>query len=556
MEPILRVEGLTKHFPINRGVFSRTVGHVRAVDGVSFDVAPGETLGLVGESGSGKTTVGRCILRLTTPTSGQILFGGRDVTAIPRAELLGLRRELQVVFQDPYSSLNPRLRVLDIVGEALSVHGIAKGANVERRVSALLERVGLSPSWIHRYPHEFSGGQRQRIGIARAIALAPKLIVCDEAVSALDVSIQAQVVNLLIELRREMNMAYLFIAHDLSVVRHVSHRIAAMYLGRLVEVAPSPRLFASPAHPYTRALLAAIPIADPARQHRHLPLVGEIPSPANPPRGCHFHTRCPAVRPECRRDDPDAIEVEPGHTVRCVHARALPAGAEWYAELSRRIERATADNAAEGERAPEIGARAIARDDEAPVEWLDAWKTRAASHAADRAATAAAARERRRNVGVAVAVLGALLVCTGHTGLGVLIAVAAYMAAIRRQLRRPSLGDAYIAFALLSSLLIGRAIVEHGRRARTAAMLRALSQQIEERAKLTGALPERLTDLGWRLYPLFDSGVPNDPWGRAYSYRAPGTEGRRFDLGSTGPDGVPSSDDIGHVPPSSKSSSE
>jgi oligopeptide/dipeptide ABC transporter ATP-binding protein len=552
-EPLLRVEGLTKHFPINRGVFSRTVGHVRAVDGISFDVAPGETLGLVGESGSGKTTVGRCVLRLATPTSGRILFAGRDVTTMPRAGLLGLRRELQVVFQDPYSSLNPRLRVLDIVGEALSVHGIARGAEVERRVSALLERVGLSPSWMHRYPHEFSGGQRQRIGIARAIALGPKLIVCDEAVSALDVSIQAQVVNLLIELRRETNMAYLFIAHDLSVVRHISHRIAAMYLGRLVEVAPSPRLFAAPAHPYTRALLSAIPIADPARRHRHLPLAGEIPSPANPPSGCHFHTRCPAVRPECRRDDPEAIEVEPGHTVRCVHARDLPAGAGWHAELTRRIERATAENAAQRHRAPEIVAAA---DDEASVEWLDAWRTRATSHAADRAASAAAARERSRKIGIGVGVLGVLLVCVGHTGLGIVVSVLAYAATVRRQLRRPFLGDASVALTLLSSLLVGRVVVEHGRRARADEMLRALSQQLEERAKLTGTLPERLSDLGWRLYPLFDRGVPNDPWGRAYSYRVPGSEGRRFDLGSTGPDGVPSADDVGHVARSAAAASE
>ncbi|HVW27680.1 MAG TPA: oligopeptide/dipeptide ABC transporter ATP-binding protein [Polyangiaceae bacterium] len=552
-EPLLRVEGLTKHFPITRGVFSRTAGQVRAVDGVSFDVAPGETLGLVGESGSGKTTVGRCILRLTAPTSGRILFGGRDVVTMPKTELLSLRRELQVVFQDPYSSLNPRLRVLDIVGEALSVHGIATGADVERRVSELLERVGLSPSWIHRYPHEFSGGQRQRVGIARAIALRPKLIVCDEAVSALDVSIQAQVINLLVELRREMNMAYLFIAHDLSVVRHVSHRIAAMYLGRLVEVAPSPRLFATPAHPYTRALLSAIPVADPEHRHRRLVLAGEIPSPANPPSGCHFHTRCPAVRPECRREDPKAMEVEPGHTVRCVHARDLPAGGDWFSELSRRIERATVENAAEREQTPEIAPRASEPEG---IEWLDAWKARATSHAADRAESAALRRGRRRDAGVGIGVLGAILVCVGHALVGVALAVSAYLAAVRRDVRRRYVADAAVAATLLASLLVGRAVVEHGRRTRAEALVRSLSRQIEERAKLTGALPGRLTDLGWRLYPLFEDGIPNDPWGRAFFYRAPGTDGRRFDLGSTGPDGVPSADDIGQVatgaPPNSK----
>jgi len=538
-EPLLRVESLTKHFPITRGVLSRTVGHVRAVDGVSFDVAPGETLGLVGESGSGKTTVGRCILRLARPTSGRVLFGGRDVTTLKAAELKGLRRELQVVFQDPYSSLNPRLRVLDIVGEALVVHGIARGADVERKVAALLERVGLAPAWVHRYAHEFSGGQRQRIGVARAIALNPKLIVCDEAVSALDVSIQAQVINLLVELRREMNIAYLFIAHDLSVVRHVSHRIAAMYLGRLVEVAPSPRLFAAPAHPYTRALLSAIPVPDPRREHRHLALTGEIPSPANPPSGCHFHTRCPAVRPECHRDDPPPVEVEPGHTVRCVHAHELPAGVDWYDELSRRIERATLDNVTARERAPDIAPREI--------EWLDAWKTRAASHAADRAANVAALRERSRNVGVAACALGVALVCAGQAWLGSIVTAVAYLGAVRHGLRRRSSTDAIVVLALLLSLRIGHAVVEHGRRTRAEATLRALSEQIEEQARLTSVLPERLSDLGFRLYPIFENGIPSDPWGRAFVYRVPGTNGRRFDLGSTGPDGVPSADDVGIV---------
>ncbi|HEX3597722.1 MAG TPA: ABC transporter ATP-binding protein, partial [Polyangiaceae bacterium] len=395
-EPLLCVGALTKHFPITRGVFSRVVGHVRAVDDVSFDIAPGETLGLVGESGSGKTTVGRCVLGLTTPTSGRVLFDGRDVNALPPRDSKRLRRDLQVVFQDPFSSLNPRMRVLDIVGEALEVHGLAKGPDVERRVAVLLERVGLSPSWIHRYPHEFSGGQRQRIGIARAIALEPKLIVCDEAVSALDVSIQAQVVNLLLELRREMGMAYLFIAHDLSVVRHLSHRIAAMYLGRIVEVAPSARLFAAPAHPYTRALLAAIPSLKPGAPLKRLVLSGEIPSPANPPSGCRFHTRCPAVRPECRGDEPRAVEVEPGHTVRCIHAYELPASGAWLEELSRRIDGATRENAANAGHSPDLARDAAA----VATELGRAWKRPDRSTAA-RESTKRPARSRPSHLVVA-----------------------------------------------------------------------------------------------------------------------------------------------------------
>jgi oligopeptide/dipeptide ABC transporter ATP-binding protein len=487
---------LVKHFPITRGVFSRVVGQVRAVDGVSFDIAPGETLGLVGESGSGKTTVGRCVLRLAAATAGRVVFEGRDVATLPSTDVRQLRRRLQVVFQDPFSSLNPRMRVLDIVGEALDVHGIAKGPELERRVSALLERVGLSPSWIHRYPHEISGGQRQRIGVARAIALEPKLIVCDEAVSALDVSIQAQVVNLLIELRREMGIAFIFLAPDLSVVRLVSHRVAAMYLGRLVEVAPSARLFAAPAHPYTRALLSAIPVAKPGGHKRRVVLAGEIPSPANPPSGCHFHTRCPAVRPECRRDDPRSVEVEPGHTVRCVHAVDLPPGDGWFAELSRRIDDATRANDANAEHAPELSDGAAHSELE-----LTAWNRAERPPTTTERTTPSPATRARHLVFAAVAVLAALLV--------------------------------------------GHAAAEHGRRTRTRAMLRDLSEQVEERAKLTGALPERLTDLGWRLYPIVANGIPNDPWGHPFMYRVPGSNGRRFDLSSNGADGVPSADDIG-----------
>ncbi|HVR19287.1 MAG TPA: oligopeptide/dipeptide ABC transporter ATP-binding protein, partial [Polyangiaceae bacterium] len=313
--PLLAVQGLTKHFPVTRGLLGRVVGHVRAVDDLSFEIARGETLGLVGESGSGKTTAGRAILRLVEPSAGRVLFEGTDVTTADADTLRGLRRRMQIVFQDPYASLNPRMRVIDIVGEALEVHGLAQGAEVERRVASFLRKVGLSPSWINRYPHEFSGGQRQRLGIARAIALEPKLIVCDEPVSALDVSIQAQVVNLLKDLARELDLSYLFIAHDLSIVRHISHRVAVMYLGQLVELAPAKRLFEAPAHPYTRALLSAIPIPDPKRKRTRLVLAGDVPSPTNPPSGCRFHTRCPAAFERCANEEPESVEVEAGHAV-------------------------------------------------------------------------------------------------------------------------------------------------------------------------------------------------------------------------------------------------
>jgi oligopeptide/dipeptide ABC transporter ATP-binding protein len=484
--PLLRVEGLEKHFPVRRGVFARETGRVRAVDGVAFDIAPGETLGLVGESGSGKTTVGRCVLRLLEPTAGRVLFAGRDMGTLGKAELRRTRRELQVIFQDPYSSLNPRLRVVDIVGEALRVHGLAEGPEVERRVAALLERVGLSARHLDRYPHEFSGGQRQRIGIARALALEPKLVVCDEAVSALDVSIQAQVLNLLVELGRERELSYLFIAHDLSVVRHVSHRVAVMYLGRIAELGPTKRLFEAPAHPYTRALLAAIPSPTVGPRPRRLLLAGEIPSPLNPPQGCRFHTRCPAVLPECRRDDPAGVEVEPGHVVHCVHAVRLPEGNAWFAELSRRIEAATAANTAAHE--PAI---VLTEPGQVPM------------------------REPRAT------------------------------ASDRRMQRRPTLLQSIVALAVV--LIVGHFVQEYRRRTTTEGVLRAVTAELEGRKHLSGQIPTSLAELGWRLYPIFPDGVPRDAWGRSLRYRVPGTDGRAFDLGSTGRDGVPSKDDIGHV---------
>jgi oligopeptide/dipeptide ABC transporter ATP-binding protein len=319
---LLEVDHLVKHFPIKSGVLiDREIGRVRAVDDVSFRVTEGETLGLVGESGCGKSTLCRTVLRLIEPTSGSVRFDGREIATVSRRELRPLRREMQMIFQDPYASLNPRKRVGQIVGDPLALHGVASGAELRSQVQELLERVGLNPEHYNRYPHEFSGGQRQRIGIARALALRPKLIIADEPVSALDVSIQAQIINLLDDLQDEFKLTYLFVAHDLSVVRHVSDRIAVMYLGKIMEVSPAEELYTKPIHPYTSALLAAIPIPDPRenRQRERIVVSGEPPNPITPPSGCVFHPRCPRATQICREEEPPLARYPNGHLAACHH---------------------------------------------------------------------------------------------------------------------------------------------------------------------------------------------------------------------------------------------
>lgn len=319
---LLRVDNLVKHFPIMRGILQKQVGAVRAVDGISFELKRGETLGLVGESGCGKSTTGRAVLQLYRPTSGNVHFDGTDLTAIKGEELRAMRRKMQMIFQDPYASLNPRMTVGEIVREPLIVHKVATESEADERVKQLLELVKLNPSFSSRYPHEFSGGQRQRIGIARALALQPSFIVCDEPISALDVSIQAQVVNLLEELQKEFNLTYLFIAHDLSMVRHISDRVAVMYLGVIVELATRDELYGHPLHPYSQALLSAVPIPDPVAEatRQRIILTGDVPSPANPPSGCRFRTRCPIAEAKCAEARPDFREIKPGHFVACFFA--------------------------------------------------------------------------------------------------------------------------------------------------------------------------------------------------------------------------------------------
>ena len=336
-ETVLEVERLSKHFPVHRGVIlSKRIGLVRAVDDVSFTLARGETLALVGESGCGKSTTGRLILRLLDPTSGSIRYKGQEIAGLDSASMRRLRRRMQIIFQDPYASLNPRMTIAETIGEPLALHGIAEGKAGEARVRELLEVVGLLPEHARRYPHQFSGGQRQRIGIARALAASPELIVCDEPVSALDVSIQAQVVNLLQNLQQRFGLSYLFIAHDLSVVKHIADRIAVMYLGRLVEIGDKRSLFAQPRHPYTQALLSAIPNPDPSRRSKRIILAGDVPSAMAPPPGCRFHTRCLHAQDRCRVEAPELQTVAPGHQVACHRHAELPPGGVLFSTAETR----------------------------------------------------------------------------------------------------------------------------------------------------------------------------------------------------------------------------
>jgi oligopeptide/dipeptide ABC transporter ATP-binding protein len=328
MTQVLDVRSLRKHFPIRQGLFSRVSGQVRAVDDVSFTIARGETLSLVGESGCGKTTTSRCILRAITPTSGEIRFRTSDgqeidVARLDRRKLRPLRRQMQMIFQDPFSSLNPRMTIAESIGEPLLVNGLTDSKIRNARVAELLELVQLPSAYLNRFPHAFSGGQRQRIGIARALALNPSLIVADEPVSALDVSVQAQIVNLMLDLQDRLGLAYLFVAHDLSVVKHVSHRVAVMYVGRIVEIAPTAALFDTPRHPYTEALLSAVPVPDPRRRAQRIVLEGDVADPSDPPPGCHFHPRCRYATDRCRQETPALTEVAPGHAVRCLRAAEL-----------------------------------------------------------------------------------------------------------------------------------------------------------------------------------------------------------------------------------------
>jgi oligopeptide/dipeptide ABC transporter ATP-binding protein len=555
-DELLRVEGLCKYFPVVRGVFGKTVGHVRAVDDVSFTIRRGETLGLVGESGCGKTTAGRSILRLIEPSAGRVYFDGTDITALTQRQMRQYRRRMQIVFQDPFGSLNPRMRVVDIVGEAIERHGLARGAGVEAEVRELLRKVGLSPSWLNRYPHEFSGGQRQRIGVARAIAVSPDLIVCDEAVSALDVSIQAQVINLLIDLRREMNLAYLFIAHDLSVVRHISERVAVMYLGEIVEYAACAELFKQPAHPYTRALLSAIPVPDPRQRSRRVVLEGDVPTPLDPPSGCHFHPRCPSAVERCSEEPPPVVHLEEGRRqVRCVHAEGLEADPDWYHVVESRLAQVAAARARTLEREPpRVEVQRSVHLEAAPPSTLPAAMPALSTHVPDEPAPSRSAPIEQPGVtalevGSSLAVLlGLGLVLFGSWGFGLLLVavgspglVAAPPRALRAVLRQHA--GLKIGACVVLVLVASRWVVSARRAAVAREQVGWLGAEVVAYGANVGKLPDALSDLRWRTVERFGTAQPRDPWGHPFRY-IPQGDGRGFELSSNGPDGVSSADDI------------
>jgi oligopeptide transport system ATP-binding protein len=546
-DELLRVEGLCKFFPVVDGVFGKTVGQVRAVDDVSFSLRRGETLGLVGESGCGKTTTGRAVLRLTEPSAGRIWFDGNEISALTRQEMRAYRRRMQIVFQDPFGALNPRRRVVDIIGEAMLVHGLANDAGVERVVRELLHRVGLPPSALSRYPHELSGGQRQRIGIARAIAVSPDLIVCDEAVSALDVSVQAQIINLLIDLRTEMNLGYLFIAHDLSVVRHIAERVAVMYLGEIIELAPCADLFARPAHPYTRALLSAMPVPDPRQRRRRVILQGDVPTPLDPPSGCHFHPRCPSAVERCSAAPPPVVHLESGRQVRCVHAEGLEGQRDWYELLERRL----LDVIAARPPRPSIEPLLAVTPGLLPTGTLGAsagaqslaWGSVIESSSSRAAHLSLLVSWLAVAVGLALIALGSwalgfgLLLC-GAFGLAHWRSRSPYVPRWLNRHARSSLCVCVILAALASHW-----IVPMRRAALAREQMGWLRGEIEAYARNVGGTPRGLTDLRWRLVEVFGTNLPRDPWGHPYRYARVEAE-HGFVLTSDGADGLPSADDM------------